>query len=121
MLEAEIAFCRGRREKAERLYDEAIATAKRGGFLDIEALANELAGQYFASRDRLVVAATYLQEAVAAYGRWGAGAKVARLSQTQAPLLAGLPGARNEVAFAEPRLGISSTQRSTFRGSPPSS
>ena len=103
LLEAEIAFCRGRREKAERLYDEAIATAKRGGFLDIEALANELAGQYFASRDRLVVAATYLQEAGAAYGRWGAGAKVARLSQTHAPLLAGLPRARNEVAPAEHR------------------
>jgi hypothetical protein len=32
LLEAEVAFCRGRREKAERLYDEAIATAKRGGF-----------------------------------------------------------------------------------------
>ncbi len=103
LLEAEIAACRGRREKAERLYDEAIATAKRGGFLDIEALANELAGQYFASRNRPVVAATYLQEASAAYGRWGAGAKVTQLSQTQAPLLAGLPLARNEVAAAQDR------------------
>ena len=103
LLEAEIASCRGRRERAERLYDEAIATAKRGGFLDIEALANELAGQHFASRDRLVVAATYMQEASAAYGRWGAGAKVARLSESQAPLLAGSPRARHDVASAEYR------------------
>ena len=103
LLEAEIAFCRGRREKAERLYDEAIATAKRGGFLDIEALANELAGQYFVSRNRLVVAATYLQESSAAYGRWGAGAKVTRLSQTKTPLPAGLSRARNEVGAAEER------------------
>jgi len=105
LLEAEIAACKRRREKTERLFDEAIAAAKRGRLLDIEALANELAGQYFVSRDRGLVAASYLQEASAAYGRWGAGAKVTRLVQAQAPLLARLPRTRDEAVGLRPTAG----------------
>ncbi|MEG3847384.1 AAA family ATPase [Microcoleus sp. herbarium19] len=57
-------------------YDSAIAGAKAQGYLHEEALANELAGEFYLSSRRKKIAKVYLTEAYYAYIRWGALAKV---------------------------------------------
>ena len=60
-------------------YDDAIELARTNGFVQHEALANELAGRFFTNRGRNVIGRAYLMEARFAYQRWGASAMVDRL------------------------------------------
>ncbi|MBD2635103.1 AAA family ATPase [Limnothrix sp. FACHB-881] len=57
-------------------YDWAIANAKGMGYLQEEALANELAAKFYMSWGKEKIAAVYLQEAYYCYARWGAKAKI---------------------------------------------
>jgi hypothetical protein len=47
---AEIARIEGRELDAERLYEQAIRSARENGFVHNEALANELAARFYAAR-----------------------------------------------------------------------
>ena len=68
-------------------YDLAIAQAKQQGFIQEEALANELAAQFYLSRHKQQIAAGYLKEAYYGYSRWGAAAKIAQLEATYPEVL----------------------------------
>ncbi|MBD2325813.1 ATP-binding sensor histidine kinase [Alkalinema sp. FACHB-956] len=68
-------------------YDRAIASAKENGFIQDEALANELAAQFYLDWGKDKVAAGYIQEAYYCYTRWGAQAKVADLESRYPHLL----------------------------------
>ncbi|MDZ8051390.1 MAG: AAA family ATPase [Aulosira sp. ZfuVER01] len=76
LVEAEKARVLGQILAAMELYDKAIANAKEQGFIQDEALANELAAEFYFSLGREKVAQTYLIEAYYTYIRWGATAKV---------------------------------------------
>ena len=76
---AEIARIEGRELEAERLYERAIHSARTNGFLNNEALANELAARFHASRGLETIANAYLREARSCYRRWGAESKVRQL------------------------------------------
>ncbi|HTF75071.1 MAG TPA: ATP-binding protein, partial [Bradyrhizobium sp.] len=76
---AEIARIEGRDLDAERLYQEAIRSARDYGFIHNEALANELASRFYAARGFEKIARVYLQEARYGYLRWGADGKVRQL------------------------------------------
>ncbi|CDF85698.1 PAS domain S-box [Pseudomonas knackmussii B13] len=76
---AEIAHIEGRLVDAELLYEEAIRQAQDNGFVQIEALANELAGRFYGSRGLAKIARVYLQDARYGYLRWGADGKVRQL------------------------------------------
>jgi len=80
LLRAEEAAIAGREGDAMRLYDEAVEAARANGFLNIQALANELAGLHHQGRGRRTVARAYLGEAAALYRRWGAKAKLDQLA-----------------------------------------
>ena len=60
-------------------YEQAIAGARTNGYLQEEALAWELAGHFYHAQGMETIAATYLQEAVYSYQRWGAWGKVSLL------------------------------------------
>lgn len=79
LIDAELARVSGDVLAAVDAYDGAIEHARRQGFLHEEALANELAGRFHRSRNRLTVARAYLLEACGAWDRWGASAKLAQL------------------------------------------
>ena len=81
LVSAELARLEGRHEDAAALYDQAIEGARRGGFLQDEALGNELAGRFFRARARKRIARLYLRAAVDGYARWGASAKAAALEE----------------------------------------
>lgn len=78
---AEIARLQGRQLEAQDLYEEALDLARKHGFLQHEAIANELAGQCYARRGLKTVADAYLLNARNCYERWGAVKKVRGIDQ----------------------------------------
>jgi PAS domain S-box-containing protein len=78
---AEIARLEGRELDAERLYEQAIRSARANGFVHNEALANELAARFYAARGFETIEQAYLRNARYGYLRWGADGKVRQLDQ----------------------------------------
>jgi predicted ATPase/signal transduction histidine kinase len=91
LVEAEKARALGHIERAMAFYDEAITSAIRNGFTNIEAIANERAGIFYLSLGREKIAQLYLQEAYVSYLRWGATAKAKDLEQNHALLISTHP------------------------------
>src|SRR6516162_1313200 len=78
---AEIARVEGRVLDAEHLYKQAIRSSRANGFVQNEALANELAAGFYAGRGFEVIAHAYLRKARYCYLRWGADGKVRQLDE----------------------------------------
>ncbi|MEO1590613.1 MAG: AAA family ATPase [Cyanobacteria bacterium J06632_22] len=87
LVRAERCHYLGQRAAAIVAYDDAIAGAQGSGYLQEEALANELAAKFYLGWGKEKVAAGYMQEAYYGYSRWGAEAKVADLETRYAELL----------------------------------
>jgi PAS domain S-box-containing protein len=85
---AELARIEGRELDAERLYEQAIRSARANGFIHNEALANELASRFYAARGFEKIARVYLQDARYGYLRWGADGKVRQLDRLHPSLAA---------------------------------
>jgi len=78
----------GNKVEAIELYDKAIAGAKENGYLQEEALANELAAKFYLQWGKEKIARTYMSDAYYGYVRWGALAKVRDLETRYRWLLA---------------------------------
>jgi PAS domain S-box-containing protein len=76
---AEMARMRGDVVEAERLYDLAVRSSRRNGFVHNEAIACEAVSRFYAGRGLTDISDLYLRNARYAYGRWGAKAKVRQL------------------------------------------
>jgi PAS domain S-box-containing protein len=76
---AEIARLEGRYLEAQRLFDESIVLAQRNGFVQDEAVANEVAARFYALNGLQKIGRSFLLEARSCYFRWGAHAKVRQL------------------------------------------
>ncbi|WP_437573070.1 AAA family ATPase [Sorangium sp. So ce887] len=103
LVEAETARVDGRLDDAARLYEQAIALGRQHAFVNIEALACELAGRFWMSRGRTRAALDFLTDALQAYGRWGVDRKIALLTE-EFPLIKpgrdrGAPGAARADVF----------------------
>ncbi|MDZ8056400.1 MAG: AAA family ATPase [Aulosira sp. ZfuVER01] len=88
LVEAEKYRVLGKNYEAGDYYDRAIALAKENGYIQEEALANELAAKFYLGWGKAKVAAGYMQEAYYCYAKWGAKAKVADLEKRYPQLLA---------------------------------
>jgi serine phosphatase RsbU (regulator of sigma subunit) len=77
----------GKDQVAYTAYQRAIAAAHEHGFVQIEALANELAATFFLAQGHETHASYHLLAARKAYLAWGAFAKVTTLDQTYPMLL----------------------------------
>jgi PAS domain S-box-containing protein len=78
---AELARIEDRELEAERLYHRAIRLARQHGFVQVEALAGELAARFHLARGFDTIANAYLGAARDAYLRWGALGKVKELDE----------------------------------------
>lgn len=78
---AELARIDGADMEAMRLYEVAIAAARENGFLQNEALANELLARFYHQRGFTTSAKAHLHIAHDCYLRWGASGKAAYLYQ----------------------------------------
>ncbi|MHC4269809.1 MAG: AAA family ATPase [Planctomycetota bacterium] len=81
LVEAELARVKWNDTKAMDFYDKAISLAEKDGYIQKEALANEVAARFYVSRGRERSAFGYLKEAHYCYYRWGAYAKVKDLEE----------------------------------------
>ncbi|RCJ39893.1 hypothetical protein A6769_04855 [Nostoc punctiforme NIES-2108] len=86
LVEAE-RYAISERAVAMDFYDRAIAKAKENGFLQDEALANELAAKFYLNWGKEKVAQVYMQTAYSGYARWGAKAKTDDLEKRYPELL----------------------------------
>jgi PAS domain S-box-containing protein len=76
---AELARIEGRELDAERLYEQAIHSARGNGFVHNEAIAYERAAEFYRTRGFSQIADLYLRNARYGYLRWGADGKVRQL------------------------------------------
>jgi PAS domain S-box-containing protein len=79
LLAAEIARIQARELDAERLYEQAIQSAREQGFIQNEAIAYEIAARFYSTRGFETIANAYLKNARYCYLCWGALAKVRQL------------------------------------------
>ncbi|NMF58577.1 ATP-binding protein [Pseudanabaena yagii] len=90
LVEAERLRVVGKFNLAGDWYDRAITGAKNNGYLQEEALANELAAKFYLVLGKEKIAQVYMNEAYYAYARWGATAKVIDLENRYPQLLVSL-------------------------------
>ena len=88
LVEAEKARVLGQNWEAAELYEKAMAGAKENQYLHEEALAYELAAEFYLAQGRDKFAQNYFKEAHYRYQQWGALAKVADLEQRYPQFLA---------------------------------
>jgi PAS domain S-box-containing protein len=81
LVSAEIARLEGRDVDAMRLYEEAIRSAHDNGFVQNEALANEVAARFYAAAGFERFAHVCLRDARYCYLQWGAHGKVKQLDE----------------------------------------
>ncbi|HEY2757152.1 MAG TPA: AAA family ATPase [Pseudolabrys sp.] len=81
LVAAEIAEIRGDKRSAERLFEKAIESARRNGFIHWEGMANEAAARFYAARGLQAVSLALLRNAHRCYVRWGATAKARQLDR----------------------------------------
>ncbi|MEZ2301305.1 MAG: AAA family ATPase [Microcoleus sp.] len=79
LVAAEKARVLGYDTQAMELYDRAIAGSAKNGYIQEEALAYELAGEFYQSLGKQIISQAYLTKAYYTYIRWGALAKVKHL------------------------------------------
>jgi len=87
IMEADLARLAHRPYEAADLYDRAIQTARKNGFMRDEALANELAAKMFMKQGKQKQCAFYMMEALRIYQLWGADAKVSHMMEEYGYLL----------------------------------
>jgi PAS domain S-box-containing protein len=97
LVNAELARIDGRALDAERLYDQAIRLARQSGFIQNEAIANEVTARFYLDREAEGTARRYLRAARSCYERWGALGKVQQIDLLY-------PNLRNEQLSAFPHL-----------------
>ncbi|MEG4571427.1 AAA family ATPase [Microcoleus sp. N3A4] len=106
LVEAQKHRVLGEKALAIDLYDRAISGAKENGYIQEEALANELAAKFYLDWGKERIAQEYITQAYYGYARWGAKAKVADLEKRYPQLLAPIlqqtrsPLSTNETIFA---------------------
>ncbi|MEH2410920.1 trifunctional serine/threonine-protein kinase/ATP-binding protein/sensor histidine kinase [Nostoc sp.] len=88
LVKAEICRVLGDYKETIEHYDRAIALAKEHGYIQEEALANELAAKFYLNWGKQRIAQEYMTEAYYGYARWGAKTKVADLERRYPQLLA---------------------------------
>lgn len=98
LVAAEVARLESRDMEALGLYEEAIRSARQYGFVQNEAMANELASRFCVERGLMTSAAAFLHNARSCYMEWGANGKVRQLDLAN-------PGLNPEVSGKRATLG----------------
>ncbi|PHM11702.1 AAA family ATPase [Nostoc sp. 'Peltigera malacea cyanobiont' DB3992] len=87
LVEAEKQRVLGNKAEALENYDRAITLVKANGYIQEEALSNELVAKFYLDWGKERVAQAYMQEAYYCYARWGAKAKIEDLEKRYPQLL----------------------------------
>ncbi len=113
MVKAEKAHVEGEDIRALQLYNQAIASARRNGYVNNQAVANELAAQFCISKKIDDVAATFMKEAHYLYRFWGAHSKVHEIEDRYSHLLSLTLSKDSETASSAITASTSSSSSSS--------
>ncbi|MBP6827638.1 MAG: AAA family ATPase, partial [Saprospiraceae bacterium] len=91
LMEAELHRIRKNNQRAAALYQQAIETSRKNGFLHEEAMANELAARFWETNRDSEQSLRHLLEARRLYQKWGATAKVNLLDRKYSLKKSGRP------------------------------
>lgn len=105
LVRAEAARLQGDGLAAMGLYEEAVTSAANGGFVHVQALAHELAGEHHHVCGLFTSARSHYRDARDCYQRWGAQGKVAGLEARGGIL-------RAQASLSRPSISISVGQES---------
>ncbi|WP_095095875.1 AAA family ATPase [Pseudomonas sp. Irchel 3A5] len=105
LVRAEVARLQGDGLAAMTLYEESVTAAANGGFLHVQALAHELAGEFHHVCGLYTSARSHYRNARDCYQRWGALGKVAGLEARGGIL-------RAQASLSRPSISISMGQES---------
>ncbi|MGF2012236.1 AAA family ATPase, partial [Nostoc sp. DedVER01b] len=108
LVEAETARVMGDKLKAMEHYDRAISLAKENGYIQEEAISNELAAKFYLDWGKEKVAQAYMQQAYYSYAHWGAKAKVEDLEKRYPLLL--------QPILQQQRINLNPSETLAFRG-----
>ncbi|MDJ1182487.1 trifunctional serine/threonine-protein kinase/ATP-binding protein/sensor histidine kinase [Roseofilum casamattae] len=112
LVEAEKFRVLGKPYEAGDWYDRAITGAKEYGFLQEEALANELAAKFYLEWGKRKLAIAYMEEAYYAYARWEAKAKAEDLERRYPQLLEAILQPKNTISNSESTSNLFSLMES---------
>jgi hypothetical protein len=104
LVQAEMARYRHDLPLATQRYQQAIDGAGLAGYLNIQALANELCAECWLEQEQPRVAAVFMRDAIARYGQWGAEGKVTQLRARHGALLSRRDG-RTTLAASSSHTG----------------
>ncbi|MEH2126365.1 AAA family ATPase [Nostoc sp.] len=108
LVEAEKQRVLGKKAEALENYDRAITLAKANGYIQEEALSNELVAKFYFDWGKERVAQAYMQEAYYCYARWGAKAKIEDLEKRYPQLLQSI--------LQQQRINFNTLETISFRG-----
>ncbi len=108
LVEAEKARVLGDKDKAIDYYDRAIQHSREQGYIQEEALANELAAEFYLLAGREKVAKVYMTDAYYGYIRWGANAKVTDLEERYPQLIVRMPESDSLTISDRPTVTVTS-------------
>lgn len=108
LVEAERCQVLGLRAESIEFYDRAITLAKEYQYLNEEALAYELAGQFYLRWGKEMIAQSYLTKAYYCYRRWGAISKVQNLEDRYPKLLSIILNSQSNPPSLTETIGIGS-------------
>lgn len=97
LVEAERHRLRGQDAKAIYFYDSSIELAKKNEYINIEALANELAAKFYLNKSKTNITQIFILNARYCYLNWGATRKVKDLDTQYPHLLSRIPGSKTEI------------------------
>jgi predicted ATPase/GAF domain-containing protein/nitrogen-specific signal transduction histidine kinase len=100
LVEAERYRVLGETTKAAERYELAIAKAAENGYIQDEALANELAAKFYLASDDAQQTTFYMSKAYYCYSRWEAKAKAAHLERCYPKLLSSILQASKRAKFS---------------------
>ncbi|MCV6637603.1 AAA family ATPase [Candidatus Albibeggiatoa sp. nov. NOAA] len=113
LVEAEKARVLDQEWQAAKLYDKAIAGAQENQFINEEALAYELAAEFYLAQNMEKFAKIYLTDAHYAYQQWGAKAKVKDLEQRYPQLASVKPTEERSIHPTTAQTQMASTSMSS--------
>ncbi|MGK5077300.1 diguanylate cyclase domain-containing protein [Janthinobacterium sp. HLX7-2] len=99
LVTAEMARYRNDLQLATRFYQQAVDAASLAGYVNMQALGNELCGECWYDQGQARVAAVFIKDAIAGYGQWGAQGKVAQLRARHGTLLSRVDGRTTQSHF----------------------
>jgi len=101
LLTAELDRSRHREKSAAWNYLQAINSAAENGFVQDQALANELAGGFYLEHGNSLQAEACMREAYNCYEKWGAVRKLRRLERDYPVLSLGFPAGHREAMMEQ--------------------